>query len=59
MAYFYTYIDPTEIEAQFKQKVDDEDDDDKRKRQLTDIEMVKRASFGSHDGDNKALQTKM
>ncbi|XP_047456094.1 solute carrier family 15 member 1 [Mugil cephalus] len=59
MAYFYTYIDPAEIEAQFKKQVDDEDDDDKKKRQLTDIEMVKRASVGSHDECDNARHTKM
>uniref|UniRef100_A0A3B4ZNG1 Solute carrier family 15 member 1-like n=1 Tax=Stegastes partitus TaxID=144197 RepID=A0A3B4ZNG1_9TELE len=31
MAYFYTYIDPTEIEAQFKKKDDEDDDDDDQK----------------------------
>uniref|UniRef100_A0A669DDN3 Solute carrier family 15 member 1 n=1 Tax=Oreochromis niloticus TaxID=8128 RepID=A0A669DDN3_ORENI len=32
MAYFYTYIDPSEIEVQFRKKVDD-DEDDKDKQQ--------------------------
>lgn len=39
MAYFYTYIDPAEIEAQFK-KVDDDDEED-YKFQRAKLEMVK------------------
>lgn len=39
MAYFYTYIDPAEIEAQFK-KPDDDDEED-YKFQLAKLEMVK------------------
>lgn len=31
MAYFYTYIDPSEIEAQFRKKIDDNDDHKKQK----------------------------
>lgn len=54
MAYFYTYIDPTEIEAQFKKKVDDDDEDDKKKPQKTGVEMVKR-----DDEDDKGKETKM
>uniref|UniRef100_A0A3B4ZSF5 Solute carrier family 15 member 1-like n=1 Tax=Stegastes partitus TaxID=144197 RepID=A0A3B4ZSF5_9TELE len=51
MAYFYTYIDPTEIEAQFKKKDDEDDDDDdqKSKPQKAEMEMVKRGSVDSDD----------
>ncbi|KAM9851239.1 solute carrier family 15 member 1-like [Aulostomus maculatus] len=42
MAYFYTYIDPAEIEAQFKKDASDDnfDDDDDKKKPA--IEMVKK-----------------
>ncbi|KAJ0062300.1 hypothetical protein NL108_007503 [Boleophthalmus pectinirostris] len=57
MAYFYTYIDPAKIEAQFS-----EPDDEKKRRSL---EMVKRDSIEHHnekrkfsDPDN-IFQTKM
>lgn len=40
MAYFYTYIDPAEIEAQFK-KTDDDDEED-YKFQMAKLEMVKK-----------------
>ncbi|KAM9710212.1 solute carrier family 15 member 1 [Menidia menidia] len=53
MAYFYTYIDPAEIEAQFK-KVDDDDEDDKSKQQKAEIEMVKRDSVSSSEDDEKS-----
>uniref|UniRef100_A0A3B4ZS56 Solute carrier family 15 member 1-like n=1 Tax=Stegastes partitus TaxID=144197 RepID=A0A3B4ZS56_9TELE len=51
MAYFYTYIDPTEIEAQFKKKDDEDDDDDdqKSKPQKAEMEMVKRGSVNEND----------
>ena len=52
MAHFYTYIDPAEIEAQFKKKVDDHDEDDKCELRRTEIEMVKRDSVKSHDDDD-------
>ncbi|KAM9342187.1 solute carrier family 15 member 1 [Pholidichthys leucotaenia] len=63
MAYFYTYIDPTEIEAQFKKKADDDDydDDNKNKLKKAEIEMVRRDSRDSnksHD-DDKGRQTQM
>lgn len=59
MAYFYTYINPAEIEAQFKQKFD-EDDDDKSQLQKEEVEMVKKDSIKSHkDEDDTAKQTKM
>ncbi|XP_020794777.1 solute carrier family 15 member 1-like [Boleophthalmus pectinirostris] len=58
MAYFYTYIDPAEIEAQFTDKVkhdDDDDDEDKpRKNSKSEIEMVKQKD--DHDNPH---QTKM
>ncbi|XP_069009993.1 solute carrier family 15 member 1 [Embiotoca jacksoni] len=59
MAHFYTYIDPAEIEAQFRKKVDDYDDeDDKRK-----VNMVKRNSvknpYDNDDNDDEAKHTKM
>lgn len=56
MAYFYTYIDPSEIEVQFRKKVDD-DEDDKDKRQKAEIEMVRRDSAESYDDNYK--QSKM
>nr|XP_033472283.1 solute carrier family 15 member 1-like [Epinephelus lanceolatus] len=67
MAYFYTYIDPTEIEAEFKNKdnKEDEDEDDKRKLQKAEIEMVKKGSVSSDsskshkDDDDPRNQTKM
>ncbi|XP_054470857.1 solute carrier family 15 member 1 [Anoplopoma fimbria] len=62
MAYFYTYIDPAEIEAQFKKKVneDDDDEDDKSQKQKAQVGMVKRASIKSHeDEDDTAKQTSM
>ena len=50
MAYFYTYIDPVEIEAQFRKSLiregDDDDDDDKNK---PEAEMVRRDSDVSRD----------
>uniref|UniRef100_A0A3B4T7W9 Solute carrier family 15 member 1 n=1 Tax=Seriola dumerili TaxID=41447 RepID=A0A3B4T7W9_SERDU len=36
MAYFYTYIDPAEIEAQFKKNVNEDDEDNKHKLQKTE-----------------------
>uniref|UniRef100_A0A3B4FUN3 Solute carrier family 15 member 1-like n=1 Tax=Pundamilia nyererei TaxID=303518 RepID=A0A3B4FUN3_9CICH len=41
MAYFYTYIDPSEIEDQFSKKVDeDEDDKDKKKSVIIENNFV-------------------
>uniref|UniRef100_A0A8C4F524 Solute carrier family 15 member 1a n=1 Tax=Dicentrarchus labrax TaxID=13489 RepID=A0A8C4F524_DICLA len=59
MAYFYTYIDPAEIEAQFKKKLNADDEDDKSKLQKTEVEMVRKDSNKSHDEDDPAKQTKM
>ncbi|XP_063353967.1 solute carrier family 15 member 1 [Pelmatolapia mariae] len=56
MAYFYTYIDPSEIEDQFRKKVDD-DEDDKDKHQKAEIEMVRRDSAESYNDNYK--QSKM
>uniref|UniRef100_A0A3P8P4I7 Solute carrier family 15 member 1a n=1 Tax=Astatotilapia calliptera TaxID=8154 RepID=A0A3P8P4I7_ASTCA len=52
MAYFYTYIDPSEIEDQFSKKVD-EDEDDKDKREKAEIKMVRRDSAESYDDSYK------
>lgn len=58
MAYFYTYIDPAEIEARFKNKGKDDDDDgddyDDEKKKYENIEMVKKM-----EDDNKLNQTKL
>ncbi|KAK7893450.1 hypothetical protein WMY93_022602 [Mugilogobius chulae] len=57
MAYFYTYIDPVKIEAQFSQP-----EDEKKRRSL---EMVKRASIDYHNDKRRisdssnTYQTKM
>lgn len=55
MAYFYTYIDPAEIEAQFKTDNKD-DEDDKSKLKSLEVEMTKKDSIKSH---NEGKQTKM
>uniref|UniRef100_A0A3B4AAR2 Solute carrier family 15 member 1 n=1 Tax=Periophthalmus magnuspinnatus TaxID=409849 RepID=A0A3B4AAR2_9GOBI len=57
MAYFYTYIDPAEIEAQFTNEVkhdDDDDDEDKPRKnsQKSEMEMVKQK-----DGPNQTNKT--
>lgn len=52
MAYFYTYIDPSEIEDQFSKKVD-EDEDDKDKREKAEIKMVRRDSAERYDDSYK------
>ncbi|XP_071389295.1 solute carrier family 15 member 1 [Centroberyx affinis] len=49
MAHFYTYMDPAEIEAQFK----------KRDDEYEETEMVKKNSIKLHDEDNNAKQTKL
>ncbi|XP_041857835.1 solute carrier family 15 member 1 [Melanotaenia boesemani] len=59
MAYFYTYIDPAEIEAKFRKDVNDDDNDDKSKLQNKEVEMVRRSSDSSSDDDNKSKQTKI
>ncbi|XP_070831815.1 solute carrier family 15 member 1 [Chaetodon trifascialis] len=57
MAHFYTYINPAEIEAQFKKT--DDDDDDKSELKETEVEMVKKGSLKSHHEDDPAKQTRM
>ncbi|XP_010771863.1 solute carrier family 15 member 1 [Notothenia coriiceps] len=59
MAHFYTYIDPTEIEAQFTKKVDEDDDDDKSLKKA-EIEMVwKDSNKSDKDEDDPGKHTKM
>lgn len=53
MAYFYTYIDPAEIEAQFKKTTDDDEED--YKFQMAKLEMVKNDS----QANRKPGQTKL
>ncbi|KAF7661999.1 hypothetical protein LDENG_00249690 [Lucifuga dentata] len=55
MAYFYTYIDPTEIEAQFK-KTSDEDDEDCKK---ADVELVKKDSVKCNNEYENVIQSKL
>ncbi|KAM8856101.1 solute carrier family 15 member 1 isoform 3-T3 [Spinachia spinachia] len=52
MAHFYTYIDPAEIEAQFSKKANEDDEDDKS--QLQKLEMAKKGSIKSHEGEDNA-----
>ncbi|XP_029385891.1 solute carrier family 15 member 1 [Echeneis naucrates] len=59
MAYFYTYIDPTEIEAKFRKNEDEDKKDDKNKLPKTEVEMAKRHVIKNHDDNYKASQTKM
>ncbi|XP_040913036.1 solute carrier family 15 member 1 [Toxotes jaculatrix] len=59
MAYFYTYIDPAEIEAQFRNNVNGDDEDDKSKLQKAEMEMFKKDSINCHDEDDNSKQTKM
>ncbi|XP_029370419.1 solute carrier family 15 member 1b isoform X2 [Echeneis naucrates] len=47
MAYFYTYIDPTKIEAQFAHN-----DDDEKKRKS--VEMVRKDSFQNHNKNRRS-----
>nr|XP_020490134.1 LOW QUALITY PROTEIN: solute carrier family 15 member 1-like [Labrus bergylta] len=58
MAYFYTYIDPMEIEAQFKKK-DDEDEKDKKQKEELEFEMNKKDWTKSQDRDEKDVRTRM
>lgn len=59
MAYFYTYIDPTEIEAQFINKDDDHDEDkDKSRKNSQKSEMEMEKKHNDHD-DERKMQTKM
>lgn len=58
MAYFYTYINPAEIEAKFRKNADD-DEDDKSKQKKPGFQMAKRHSDESHIEDVKGKQTRM
>lgn len=54
MAYFYTYIDPAEIEAQFK--TDNEDDENnKNKLQKLEVETTRKDSTES-DSEGKQMK---
>lgn len=53
MAYFYTYIDPAEIEAQFRKTTDDDEED--YKFHMAKLEMVKNDS----QANSNPAQTKM
>lgn len=55
MAHFYTYMDPAEIEAQFRK--DDEDDNGKQRKH--NVEMAEKDSGKRLDGDDEGKQTKM
>lgn len=55
MAHFYTYMDPAEIEAQFRKKDGDDDEDKNAKLQKLEVEMMKKVD----DKDNKGKQTKL
>uniref|UniRef100_A0A672IF80 Solute carrier family 15 member 1-like n=1 Tax=Salarias fasciatus TaxID=181472 RepID=A0A672IF80_SALFA len=58
MAYFYTYIDPREIEAQFKKSTDDDSDDESRQYKKG-LEMASK-NYKSDYGDHKdGRETKM
>lgn len=59
MAHFYTYIDPAEIEAQFKTKVHEDDEDDRNQLRKAEVEMVRKNSTKIHNEDNVARQTKI
>lgn len=59
MANFYTYIDPTAIEAEFKKKIHDDEDDKKKELQKSEFKMEKRDSVSSDNGDKKHVQTSM
>lgn len=70
MAHFYTYINPEEIEAQFKKRVDDddeeeeededeEDEDNRSQLETAEVEMVRRDSVHDHHESHNRYQTKM
>ncbi|KAM4609457.1 solute carrier family 15 member 1 [Polymixia lowei] len=56
MAYFYKYIDPAEIEAEFREK---DDKDYTGQPDKKEIDMVKNNSSENYDKDHKVNQTKM
>uniref|UniRef100_A0A674ET84 Solute carrier family 15 member 1 n=1 Tax=Salmo trutta TaxID=8032 RepID=A0A674ET84_SALTR len=53
MAYFYTYMDPAEIEAQFRDKGGKEESDKE------ELQMQKKDVVDHHNEDDEAKQTKM
>uniref|UniRef100_A0A4W5P4Q5 Solute carrier family 15 member 1 n=1 Tax=Hucho hucho TaxID=62062 RepID=A0A4W5P4Q5_9TELE len=53
MAYFYTYMDPAEIEAQFRDKGGKEESDKE------ELQMQKKDFVDHHNEDDEAKQTKM
>ena len=53
MAYFYTYIDPAEIEAQFKNK------DEKDEPKYEEVQMEKKKDSVEHQEEDRSKQTKM
>ncbi|XP_029568342.1 solute carrier family 15 member 1-like [Salmo trutta] len=53
MAYFYTYMDPAEIEAQFRDKGGKEESDKE------ELQMQKKDLVDHHNEDDEAKQTKM
>ncbi|KAF3694834.1 Solute carrier family 15 member 1 [Channa argus] len=58
MAYFYTYIDPAEVEAQFK-KDNEDDEHNKSELQKLEVEMVKKVSIKNQDEDDEGKKTKI
>lgn len=60
MAYFYTYIDPTEIEAQFTEKKEEKDEEEEKdEMKKIEVQMMKRDSIKSNDSDDGFKQSKM
>lgn len=53
MAYFYTYMDPAEIEAQFRDK------GGKEESYKEELQMQKKDSVAHHNQNDEAKQTKM
>lgn len=53
MAYFYTYMDPAEIEAQFT------DNGGKEESDKEELQMQKKDSVAHHNQNDEAKQTKM
>lgn len=59
MAYFYTYMDPAEIEAQFKDKLMDDEEDEGRRKEKPELEMVKREPVEWDNEYDTGRQTRM
>ncbi|KAI4831451.1 hypothetical protein KUCAC02_000992 [Chaenocephalus aceratus] len=55
MAYFYTYIDPAKIEAEFAHKEPEEEEKKKRKS----VDMSRKSSHSRSEKDEETLQTKI